>query len=156
MNEKKATLLVVDDVPGNIKALVSFLAKAYDIRIAKSGPAALETASSMPIDLILLDIVMPDMDGYEVLGRLKAHEATRDIPVIFLSGMDDAAQQAKGFEMGAVDFIVKPAQGVIVNRRVETQLLVQHHKRIIEQQVQARTAELEAKVRELEEKLSHA
>ncbi|MGN7611283.1 response regulator [Magnetococcales bacterium HHB-1] len=140
--QKKATILIVDDVPSNIRPLVSFLGKKYALLIAKSGPAALETALNKPVDLILLDIVMPEMDGFEVLEKLKANPKTADIPIIFLTGKNDIDDEAKGLLMGASDYIFKPANPTIVTTRVETQLICHKHSFLIEQKVQERTAHL--------------
>ena len=99
--EQKKVVLLVDDAPSNIQVVNSILKDAYRIRVATNGPKALELAKGTPApDLILLDIVMPEMDGYEVCSRLKAAPETRDIPVIFLTGKTETDDETKGFEVG--------------------------------------------------------
>jgi putative two-component system response regulator len=119
----KATILIVDDSPDNIALLSSLLKDAYRVKVAVSGQKALELASGNgPPDLILLDIVMPGMDGYEVCERLKAAPATAGIPVIFLTAKTEVDDERRGLELGAVDYIAKPPSPAIVLARVETQL----------------------------------
>ncbi len=106
----KANLLVVDDVPENLDVLVELLEDEYRVNVANSGERALEIlGSGKPPDLILLDVIMPKMDGFEVCRRLKANKATADIPVIFLTAMNEATDLVHGFEVGAVDFVTKPS-----------------------------------------------
>src|SRR5512135_3228517 len=101
--KEKETVLVVDDAPANIHAVNEILRNTYKVRIATNGPKALELAAGTPApDLILLDVVMPGMDGYEVCTRLKADPATREIPVIFLTGQTETTDETRGFEVGAV------------------------------------------------------
>jgi len=115
-------VLIVDDEPINLALLTETLGKRYDIRTATSGAAALELARETPPDLLLLDVVMPEMDGYEVLERFKAEEKTRDVPVIFVTGRGAASDQIQGLSAGAVDYITKPFEMPIVVARVETHL----------------------------------
>ncbi|KHK01758.1 diguanylate cyclase [Desulfovibrio sp. TomC] len=115
-----ATVLIVDDAPSNLAILTETLRAEYDVRIASSGNEALRLVDENPPDLILLDIVMPDMDGYEVCRRLKARAATRNIPVIFLTAKGDVADETMGLALGAVDYIVKPVSVPIVQARVRT------------------------------------
>jgi serine phosphatase RsbU (regulator of sigma subunit) len=125
MNETRTrkTLLLVDDAPVNIQIAHSILKDDYQVRVATSGAKALELAKLKPSpDLILLDIGMPEMDGYEVCERLKADPETRDIPVIFLTGKTEAEDETKGFAVGAVDYIHKPFLPAIVQARVRTHL----------------------------------
>ena len=119
-----ATLLIVDDMPENLTVLGGLLrAAGYRVRAANSGPVALHYAVQEPRpDLILLDVVMPEMDGYAVLERLRADPASRDIPVIFLTALADVADEQHGLEEGAADYIAKPYQPSIVLARVKTQL----------------------------------
>ncbi|MCU0594118.1 MAG: response regulator, partial [Desulfobacterota bacterium] len=108
---KKPKVLIVDDTPENIQVLMGTLKDQYAIVAAINGEKALKMALADPKpDVILLDIMMPGMDGFEVCRRLKADAATRDIPVIFLSALDDTANKVKGFSVGAVDYISKPFQ----------------------------------------------
>jgi putative two-component system response regulator len=117
------TLLVVDDMPENLVVLGELLQPHYRVRVANSGARALQVAVSEPKpDLILLDVMMPGMDGYEVLERLRANPATRDIPVIFITAMNGTADEERGLSAGAVDYITKPIRPVIVQARVRAQL----------------------------------
>jgi phosphoserine phosphatase RsbU/P len=119
------TLLLVDDAPANIQIANSILKDSYKIRIATNGAKALELASVTPLpDLILLDVMMPEMDGYEVCTRLKMSAETRDIPVIFLTGQTEIEDETKGFDVGAVDYIHKPLSPAIVKARVQTHLVL--------------------------------
>jgi len=123
--DEAKTLLLVDDAPANIQIANSILKDSYKIRIATNGAKALELASVTPLpDLILLDVMMPEMDGYEVCTRLKMSAETRDIPVIFLTGQTEIEDETKGFEVGAVDYIHKPLSPAIVKARVQTHLVL--------------------------------
>jgi phosphoserine phosphatase RsbU/P len=123
MAEQNQKILVVDDERFNINVLVDLLKPSYKMMAAKSGQQALKAArSANPPDLILLDIMMPEMDGYEVCRQLKADEATRDIPVIFVTAMGDTSDETKGLEVGAVDYLTKPISPAIVQARVKTHL----------------------------------
>jgi response regulator RpfG family c-di-GMP phosphodiesterase len=120
---QKQTILIVDDEPGNIKILNELLYSDYKIRVANNGEKALQIAlSDEPPDLILLDIMMPGMDGYEVCRRLKEDIRTQKIPVIFVTGKVTAEDEVRGFEVGAIDYITKPFNPVVVKVRVATQL----------------------------------
>lgn len=119
----KATILVVDDTPENLTLMSALLKDFYQVRVANHGDRALKIAmSDKPPDLILLDIMMPDIDGYEVCRRLKADGTTRDIPIIFLTARSDTEDEQKGLELGAVDYITKPISPPIVLARVAAQL----------------------------------
>lgn len=124
MNEDtRPIVLVVDDTPDNLKVMSGLLKDLYRVKIANGGAKALAIAAADPRpDLILLDIMMPEVDGYEVCRRLKESPATRDIPVIFLTAMNSAEDEEKGLKLGAVDYITKPISPPIVMARVETQL----------------------------------
>ncbi len=123
--ENKATILVVDDVPANIDLLVGILGDDYRVQAAMNGEKALQILSAPPFpDLILLDIMMPVMDGYEVCERLKDREETREIPIIFVTALDDVADETKGLALGAVDYITKPISAPIVRARVRNHLLL--------------------------------
>ncbi len=122
MNEQPR-VLIVDDTPGNIKVLHNLLREDYALSVATSGAEALEIAfSGDRPDLVLLDVMMPDMDGHEVCRRLKADVRTRDVPVIFVTAMSEVEDETKGFELGAVDYITKPIRPPIVEARVATHL----------------------------------
>jgi serine phosphatase RsbU (regulator of sigma subunit) len=119
----KSRILVVDDTPANIKILADLLRKDYLLSVATSGADALEIAGSQdPPDLVLLDIMMPEMDGYEVCQRLKADPRTRDVPVIFVTAMSEVDDETRGFSLGAVDYITKPIRPPIVRARVAAHL----------------------------------
>lgn len=123
-NEAK-TVLLVDDAPANLQVVNSILKSTYKVQIATSGEKALKIASRSPApDLILLDVMMPEMDGYEVCSRLKSAADTRDIPVIFLTGQTESEDETKGFAVGAVDYIHKPFSPAVVKARVHTHLVL--------------------------------
>lgn len=115
---KRKTVLVVDDTPTNIDILIDILGDDYDIEVATNGLEALESVEEEAPDLILLDIMMPGMDGYEVCEKLKSQEHTRSIPVIFISAMSEIADEVKGFKAGAVDYITKPFSPLVIKHRV--------------------------------------
>ncbi|MCL1050256.1 two-component system response regulator [Shewanella abyssi] len=139
----KATILVVDDTPGNIDILVGILSNDYKIKVAIDGPKALVLAQKNPPDIILLDVMMPGMNGYEVCERLKKDPLTCHIPVIFVTALADTADETQGFSLGAVDYITKPVSAPVVQARVKTHLALYDQKRLLEQEVKARTKELE-------------
>jgi adenylate cyclase len=121
--EEKKTILLVDDTPANIQIAREILKDTYKIRVSTSGAKALELVKIAPVpDLILLDVMMPEMDGYEVCTRLKADPATCELPVIFLTAMTEAEDETRGFSVGAVDYIHKPFSPAVVMARVQTQL----------------------------------
>ncbi len=124
MTEKKArkTVLAVDDTPENLDVVKGILASEYTVKVATNGKVALKIAETQAPDLILLDIMMPEMDGFEVCRRLKAEPMTRDIPVIFLTAMDQTTDEAAGFDVGASDYIMKPINPPILGARVRTHL----------------------------------
>jgi putative two-component system response regulator len=123
MSENKPTLLIVDDAPNNIILLNDILSDDYKLKAAPNGKRALILVRHDPTpDLILLDIMMPEMDGYEVCRHLKADPDTAGIPVIFITAMREDTDETKGFELGAVDFITKPIRPPVVLARVRTHL----------------------------------
>jgi CheY-like chemotaxis protein len=123
--EEKKLILLVDDAPENIQVAHAILKQTYKTRVATSGAKALEQVRAVPPpDLILLDVMMPEMDGYEVCTRLKADPLTRDIPVIFLTAKTEAEDETKGFEVGAVDYIHKPFSPPVVLARVQTHVML--------------------------------
>ncbi|ABZ75296.1 response regulator receiver modulated metal dependent phosphohydrolase [Shewanella halifaxensis HAW-EB4] len=139
----KATILVVDDTPENIDILVGILGGDYRVKVAIDGPKALALASKTTPDLILLDVMMPGMNGYEVCKRLKQEPLTCHIPVIFVTALSDVADETQGFELGAVDYITKPVSAPVVKARVKTHLALYDQKCLLEQEVKVRTKELE-------------
>ncbi len=149
---EKRTVLVVDDTPDNLSLMSSLLRTEYRVKLAPSGERALKIASAEgKPDLILLDIMMPDMDGYEVLRRLRADRNTADIPVIFLTAMSATEDEKIGLDMGAVDYITKPISPATVMARVRNHIelklardFLQNQSRYLEQEVQKRTREIVA------------
>lgn len=139
----KGRILVVDDTPASLKLLTSLLkAEGYEVRSAISGELALYSATSNPPDLILLDIRMPEMDGFEVCRCLKAQAETRDVPIIFVSSLSEIDEKVEGFELGAVDFVTKPYQREELLLRVRTHLELQRLRHNLERLVAERTANL--------------
>ena len=118
----ECTVLIVDDTETNVDILVETLGEDYDIAVAMDGESALEAVEEEPPDLILLDIMMPDMDGYEVCKRLKDNPETEDIPVIFLSALTEADEKQKGLKLGAVDFLTKPFSPSVIQDKVKQHL----------------------------------
>ena len=139
----RQTILVVDDTPGNIDVLRSILRDVYQVKVATNGERALKIARSSPLpDLILLDIMMPVMDGYEVCSLLKSDYRTRHIPVIFVTAMGEVQDEARGFEVGGVDYITKPVSPPIVMARVRAQLALSDQNRELAALVRVRTEQL--------------
>ena len=136
-------VLVVDDTETNIDILVETLGDDYDVRVAMDGESALEAVADDPPDLILLDIMMPGMDGYEVCRRLKANAESRNIPVIFVTAKSEVQDEVTGFQLGAVDYITKPISPPRVVERVRTHLLLREARRDLE----AKNARLEETAR---------
>jgi len=142
--DQKKTVLLVDDAPANIQIVNSILKDAYKIRIATSGAKALELAKvAPPPDLILLDVMMAEMDGYEVCTQLKLCSETRDIPVIFLTGQTHVDEETRGFDVGAVDYIHKPFSPSVVKARVQTHLALRAIREQLALQLLAIQKELE-------------
>lgn len=142
-------VLIVDDTETNIDILLATLGEDYEVAVAMDGASALETALAQQPDLILLDIMMPGMDGYEVCRRLQADPATADTPVIFLTAMTDVADKARGFAVGAVDYVTKPFEPLEIEARVRTHLSLRlarqalaRQNEILERKVEERTREL--------------
>ena len=128
-NTTTATILIVDDLPSNIHILAHSLTPHYQVLIANSGQRALEiTQSDEPPDLILLDIMMPDMNGYEVCRRLKNDTKTKDIPIIFVTAMDDLQDQTLGLELGALDYISKPIAITTLKAKIKTHLKIKQQR----------------------------
>jgi len=149
-NKDKPTILIVDDTPDNIMLLSRLLKDRYNTKVANNGSLALQIAQSTPgLDLILLDVMMPGLDGYETCRQLKANPVTADIPVIFLTAKNQVEDEAMGLSLGAVDYIAKPISPPILFARVSTQLTLagarrqlQAHNENLEKLVQDRTAQL--------------
>ena len=140
----KLRILIIDDIPDNVEALGEALSDKYEVQFALSGPEGLELIGRQPPDLILLDVMMPDMDGYEVFARLSANPQTRRIPVIFVTARSDAECETQALAMGAVDFIHKPINRYVVHARVKTHIALRRRELELEQL----NAELERRVAE--------
>ena len=141
--EEQAVILVVDDIPENIDVLSGVLRPQYRVKAALNGRRALAIARAEPKpDLILLDIMMPGMDGYDICRRLKADPRTSAIPVIFVTAKSEVEDERQGLELGAVDYIIKPVSPAIVLARVQTQLALYDQNRELERKVRERTEEL--------------
>ena len=149
----KQTILIVDDVETDLDTLVGTLGDDYDIAVALDGPSALDTLHTQLPDLVLLDILMPGMDGYEVCRRLKADPATRAIPVIFLTALTEIQDKVTGFSLGAVDYITKPFDTLEVKARVTTHLALKAAMERLERQNQ--TLAEAARLREDVEHITH-
>ena len=151
-NRQTPTVLVVDDTPDNLVLVSELLGDHYRVKVANSGARALKAAQTDPVpDLVLLDIMMPEMDGYEVCRQLKASAATRDIPIIFLTARADSDDERLGLELGAVDYITKPMSPSIVLARVQTHLalkatadFLRDKSAYLEREVALRTLEVQA------------
>ncbi|MBF0422895.1 MAG: two-component system response regulator [Magnetococcales bacterium] len=151
-------IFVVDDTETNIDILLETLGDTYEVSVALDGVSALEDIPDREPDLILLDVMMPEMDGYEVCRRLKLDPRTRDIPLIFVTAKQETEDETFGLELGAVDYITKPFSPAVVLARVRTHLQLAHAKRelsqanvILEQKVRQRTEELQQTNIELEQ-----
>ena len=149
MTDEQPSILVIDDTPGNLSLLNQLLREHYRVRLANSGPRGLELAAMAPPDLILLDIMMPDMDGYQVFQRLRSDPATRRIPVIFLTAKVGAEDEERGLAMGAVDFIHKPIAPSVVLARVRTHLQIRHWQTFLEDKSAWLQQEVESRVSEV-------
>jgi putative two-component system response regulator len=139
----KPSILVVDDTAMNIDILVDLLGEDYDVSVAMDGESALDLASQQPPMLILLDIMMPGIDGYEVCQRLKANKQLWKTPVIFLTAMTEDASEERGLALGAVDYITKPFKPALVKARVDNHIALKRHQDHLETMVAERTRELQ-------------
>ncbi len=148
----QGNILVVDDTPENLHLLSGILSKnGYQVRPVPNGKLALSAAQRIPPDLVLLDIMMPEMDGYQVCQQLKANEATKDIPVIFISAINDVMDKVKAFAVGGVDFITKPFQLEEVLARIETHLKICS----LQNSLQERNEDLATAIQELQATQEH-
>jgi len=150
MNEQQ-TVLVVDDAPENIDVLKGILSGTYKVKAAINGEKALKIAFNTPPDLILLDIMMPGMDGHEVCRQLKEDPRTLSIPVIFVTAKGETEDETHGFDLGAVDYITKPVSPPVVQARVQTQLALYDQNRVLENKVLERTEEIRTLNHEIED-----
>ncbi len=136
-----ATILIVDDNPTNLSVLFDYLNRAnFKVVVAQDGLSAIERVNHVIPDLILLDVMMPGIDGYETLRRLKAMDAIKEIPIIFMTALNDTIDEVKGLELGAVDYISKPVRGESVLARIKTHLTI----RDLQKNLQEQNAELDA------------
>jgi len=133
MDIKKQSVLIVDDMVSNIEILSGVLGTEYEVLFATSGKDALDVVYDQAPDLILLDVIMPDMDGYEVCAKLKADEKTRDIPVIFVTAMDQEEDESKGLNAGVIDYITKPFRSSIVKARVRNHLELKRYRDLLKE-----------------------
>lgn len=139
----KSRVLIVDDEPGNIKILSNILADDYVMSVATNGRQALEIARVQAPDIVLLDMVMPEMDGIEVCQALKQDPATQDIPVIFVTSMSDTVNEERGLDAGAVDYISKPISPPIVKARVKIHIQNYLSKKFLENLLSSQTTSLD-------------
>jgi len=148
----RPTILIVDDIPFNCAAISSFLKGSYDTLTANSGAQAIKLANGEQTpDLILLDVMMPGMDGYEVCKQLKSNQATKEIPIVFLTGQDEARDVVRGLESGAVDYISKPVAPDILKARIRTHLRLQ--RAFVDLAIQNKALSFSAQMREDLERL---
>lgn len=133
LEPNKPRILVIDDERFNLSALSTSLKDEHKVLVATSGEQGLHTAEQARPDLILLDVKMPGMDGYEVCRRLKADERTQNIPIIFITALADAMDETRGFELGAVDYIIKPFNLSVVRARVRTHLRLKRQSDLLEE-----------------------
>lgn len=142
----KSNILIVDDTVASLKLASDILnAEGYQVRSAINGELAMESAINYPPDLVLLDILMPRMDGFQVCEKLKAHPNTRSVPVIFVSALPDTKDKVRGFGLGAVDFLTKPYQREELLARVRTHLEVDRLRNHLEELVKERSGELKCR-----------
>ncbi len=152
MENQQAIILIVDDNPNNIKVLFEVLEQAnFCVLIAKSGESALEKVSAVTPDLILLDVMMPGIDGFETCRRLKVSDFAQEVPVIFMTALSDVADKVKGFDLGAVDYIIKPFQQEEVLARVNLHLKLRDLSKKLEHLVEQRTIELTNTIYQLQQ-----
>ena len=149
ITDNRSTILVIDDTPTNLSLLNQLLGEHYRVKLANSGAKGLEIANATPPELILLDIMMPEMDGYTVCKQLKSSAKTSGIPVIFLTAKTELADEEMGFELGAVDFIHKPIAPSIVLARVRTHLQIRVWQTFLEDQSEWLQHEVERRVNEV-------
>lgn len=154
MNPSRPIVLIVDDNATNIDLLVNTLKADYRLGIAKSGPKALDYARKQKPDLILLDIMMPEMNGYEVCARLKANKETASVPIIFITAMSETVSKTKGFALGAVDYITKPFHAAEVKARVRTHLSLDEMRQQLKSQNQILAHQVEQKTADIRDMLN--
>ncbi len=134
MNEP-ITVLVVDDTPENLDLMKAILSPHYKVKVAINGEAALKLAAASPPDIILLDVMMPGIDGYEVCRRLKADPAKATLPVVLVTALSETSDEGRGFAAGAVDYISKPVSGPVVLARVQTHLALSRLRQAVDRAI---------------------
>ncbi|MDX4060099.1 response regulator [Aliarcobacter skirrowii] len=132
IEENRATILIVDDMSTNLMMLSDILKDDYNIKISKTGEKAIELCKNLDIDLVLLDIEMPLMNGYEVCKNLKNYEKTKNIPIIFVSAKNSEEDEEYGLNLGAIDYISKPFSKVIIKARVKNQIKLKQKTELLE------------------------
>ena len=132
LQTSRQRLLIVDDQPANVRVMAEALRDRYELFFATTGTRAIEIATNGGIELVLLDVVMPDLDGFEVCRRLKSDERTSRIPVIFVTALEEVDDEAHGFDVGGVDYIAKPIRPPVVRARVQTHLELKHARDLLE------------------------
>jgi signal transduction histidine kinase len=143
------TILIIDDVPANVSVLFELLtANEFEVSVAQSGESALQMIEYETPDLILLDVMMPGIDGFETCSRFKAHSKTQDIPIIFMTALSETVDKVRGFQLGAVDYVTKPFQQQEVLARINTHLTIRH----LQQELQQKNVELKSQNIELTQK----
>lgn len=142
IDAKREIVLIVDDMQNSIDILSNVLCNEYEVKVANNGRTAISIASKIIPDIILLDIVMPGMSGYEVCAQLKSNPLLKDIPVIFITAKNQVVDEARGFQLGAVDYIRKPIYPLIVKARVDAQLTIYNHEKELQKKVRDVTQEL--------------
>lgn len=148
-SDKKGVILIVDDNPDNVELLFFFLSDSnFVVEVASDGKSAIQKIEASPPDLILLDVMMPGIDGFETCRRLKANESTRDIPVIFMTALSETVDKVTGFSVGAVDYITKPVQEEVLKARINTHLTIRKLNRSLVEQNQR----LQQEIRERQQK----
>lgn len=155
-NADRPVVLIVDDTPENISLLKAVLQDDYEIKVATGGRKAVEVALKSKVDLVLLDVMMPGIDGYETCRMFKQDSKTSHIPIIFVTALSDAVDEVKGFECGGVDYITKPVSPPIVQARVRNHLALFDQNRSLEQKVRERTNELAETRLEIIQRLGRA
>ena len=150
MDNRKWKVLIVDDEPTNLELLGEILRDRYQLSFATNGQKAIDVVQKIRPDIVLLDVMMPGISGYETCKRLKSSSETAKIPVIFVTSLGEVEDERHGFDVGGVDYIIKPVSAPIVNARVRTHLALFDQNRVLEEMVQQRTKELRQALEKLE------
>jgi putative two-component system response regulator len=151
MDKNLKTILIIDDTDVNINLLMEILEDKYDLLASLDGEGGLDILNEEDVDLVLLDIMMPDMDGFEVCRRIKENESTKDIPVIFITAVSDEKSIEKAYDIGGVDYIRKPFMAKEVISRINTHISLSDQKHLLQNEVKTKTLELHSLNKEIEE-----